>query len=69
MGKPPSPLLITITFAFGDSDNLILISGIPDSKSFDEIKIISNEFTQSAKFFEIGDEVKTYYPSDFKIAD
>lgn len=53
----------------GDSDMLILIVGFPDAKSFDEIKIKSSEFTQSPKFFEIGDEVKTYYPSDFKIAE
>ena len=53
----------------GDSDMLILIIGFPDAKSFDEIKIKSSQFTQSPKFFEIGDEVKTYYPSDFKIAD
>ena len=53
----------------GDSDILILIIGFPDAKSFDEIKIKSSEFTQSPKFFEVGDEVKTYYPSDFKIAD
>ncbi len=53
----------------GDSDMLILIIGFPDAKSFDGIKIKSSEFTQSPKFFEIGDEVKTYYPSDFKIAE
>ena len=53
----------------GDSDMLILIIGFPDAKSFDGIKIKSSEFTQSPKYFEIGDEVKTYYPSDFKIAD
>ena len=53
----------------GDSDMLILIIGFPDAKSFDEIKIKSSEFTQSPKFFEIGDQVKTYYPSNFKIAE
>ena len=53
----------------GDSDMLILIIGFPDAKSFDGIKIKSSEFTQSPKYFEIGDEVKTYYPSDFKIAE
>ena len=52
-----------------DSDMLILIIGFPDAKSFDGIKIKSSEFTQSPKYFEIGDEVKTYYPSDFKIAE
>ena len=51
----------------GDSDMLILIIGFPDAKSFDEIKIKSSEFTQSPKFFEVGDEIKTYYPSDYKI--
>ena len=53
----------------GDSDMLIIIVGFPDAKSFDGIKIKSSEFTQSPKFFEVGDEVKTYYPSDFKIAE
>ena len=62
-------LIIDSGVTGGDSDMLILIIGFPDAKSFDEIKIISSEFTQSAKFFEVGDEVKTYYPSDFKIAD
>ena len=53
----------------GDSDMLILIIGFPDAKSFDGIKIKSSEFTQSPKFFEVGDEIKTYYPSDYKIAE
>ena len=53
----------------GDSDMLIIIVGFPDAKSFDGIKIKLSEFTQSPKFFEVGDEVKTYYPSDFKIAE
>ena len=53
----------------GDSDMLILIIGFPDAKSFDGIKIKSSDFTQSPKFFEVGDEIKTYYPSDYKIAE
>ena len=42
----------------GDSDMLILIIGFPDAKSFDGIKIKSSDFTQSPKFFEVGDEIK-----------
>ena len=57
-------LIIDSGVTGGDSDMLILIIGFPDAKSFDEIKIISSEFTQSAKFFEIGDEVSCIIDSE-----